>query len=39
MLQKFMKIASNSEQAENTECAETQEKLVFQKIGRKYRLV
>ena len=31
MSQKFMKIASNSEQPENTKGAERQKKLVFQK--------
>ena len=33
MLQKFMKVTSNSKQAENTKSAERQKK------GRKYRLI
>ena len=38
MLQKFTKIRSNSEQAENTKSAETQKNYFSKRTGRKYRL-
>ena len=38
MLQKFMKITSNSEQAENRKNAERQKNLFSKRIGKKYRL-
>ena len=38
MLQKFMKITSNSEQAESRKNVERQKNLFPKRIGKKYRL-